>query len=164
MLRYIFIFLLLDIVNLYADIGIVREIYFTPSDDCRNLIIKNIDNAKESVDVAIYSITDNAIADAIKRAHDKKINVRIIVDRLQLKNKGSKVMELLDYGVPVLISRKYRIEHNKFTVVDDKIVIGGSYNYTTNARKYNSENCLLIEDNELKYKNRFIQLWNFYSN
>ena len=36
--------------------------------------------------------------------------------------------------------------HNKFCVIDNKILINGSYNRTYNAARINSENILIIKD------------------
>ncbi len=167
MIKYFVLFFILNIQFLYANsdniVGIVKEIYFTPSNDCEKLLINNINNAKDNINIIIYSITDKDIVKALKDAYDRKIEIKIIADRLQSRNKSSKVKELIDYGIPITISKRYRIEHNKFSIIDDKLVITGSYNYTTNAKKYNSENCLLIEDNNFKYKTRFIELWNYYT-
>ena len=158
-----FIILLFFTFNIYAaDIGKVINIYFTPSNDCENLVINQIKEAKDSIDIAIYSITSKEIVEAIKNAYDNNIKVQIIADKLQSKGKSSLVKEIIEYKIPLRINKKHRIEHNKFTIIDDKFVITGSYNYTNNAKKNNSENCLLIEDYLMNYKDRFNYLWGLY--
>ena len=69
--------------------------YFTPSLDCENNIIKLIDKAQNSVDIAVYAINNRDIVEALKRAQQRKINIRILTDRLQASNKYSLVPELL---------------------------------------------------------------------
>lgn len=51
--------------------------------------------------------------------------------------------------------------HNKFVVLDDKIVITGSFNWTYQAVKYNQENLLIVEDDNLvkEYNKNFEGLW-----
>lgn len=157
------IFIFLFLFTIFTDnIKAETEIYFTPSKDCENLIINNILNTKKELKIIIYSLTNQNIVDAIKKVFDKNIDVKIIADRLQSKNKSSLIQSLIDYGVPIRISKKVKIEHNKVSIIDKNQVITGSYNYTNNATYNNSENCLLITDNQNKYYNRFNKLWGYY--
>jgi phosphatidylserine/phosphatidylglycerophosphate/cardiolipin synthase-like enzyme len=126
------------------------------------LIIREIDKALNTIDLAIYSITNERIANKIKEIYDGSIKIRIIGDRLQSKVRNSKFQELVSYGIEAKLNQKHKIEHNKFIVIDDNKVITGSYNYTESATRSNSENCLLIIDETKKYKERFNWLWEFY--
>ena len=64
--------------------------------------------------------------------------------------------------IPVLMNKKHKIEHNKFAVFDDVHIVSGSYNWTTNASKNNSENCLFFNQPNKEYSHRFEYLWNLY--
>lgn len=59
------------------------EVGFTPSKECEDVIVYNIEHAKKSVDAAIYSINNKRIVKALKRAHLRGIKLRILTDRLQ---------------------------------------------------------------------------------
>ena len=138
------------------------EVHFTPSLDCENAIIKRINNAK-TIDIAVYSITNPNITDAIISAHNRGASVRIITDKGQAKVKGAKAEELKSVGIPVLTNKKHKIEHNKFAVFDDVGVVSGSYNWTTNASMYNSENCIFFDQLGRRYSERFEYLWQLYN-
>ena len=138
------------------------RIYFTPGPDCENNIIAEINKAKK-MDIAVYSITNQKIVDAILAAKDRGAKIRIITDRLMAKNKSSLVEELSDAGIPVLTNVKHKIEHNKFAVFGGRVVVTGSYNWTNNATKSNSENCLFFEQPNKEYSERFEYLWDLYS-
>ena len=138
------------------------EIAFTPSDECENRIVNLINNSEQSIDVAVYSINNTDIVEALKSAHDRKINLRILTDKLQAAGKHSKVMELYKYGVNIRVHSKNKIEHNKFAIFDGNVVSTGSYNWTNAASDKNSENCLFLikePDNINKYQKRFEELW-----
>ncbi len=138
------------------------EIAFTPSDECENKIVNLINNSKNSIDVAVYSINNTDIVEAIKLAHDRKIKLRILTDKLQATGKYSKVMELYKYGVNIRVHSKNKIEHNKFAIFDSNVVSTGSFNWTNAASDKNSENCLFLikePDNIKAYKDRFEELW-----
>jgi len=138
------------------------EIAFTPSDECENKIVNLINNSENSIDVAVYSINNTDIVEAIKLAHDRKINLRILTDKLQAAGKHSKVIELYKYGVNIRVHSKNKIEHNKFAIFDSNVVSTGSFNWTNAASDKNSENCLFLikePDNIKAYKERFEELW-----
>jgi len=129
--------------------------------DCENNIIKHMNQAK-SVDIVVYSISNPAIVDSILAAHKRGAKVRVITDRTQAKGKGSLVGKIRDAGIPVVTNIKHKIEHNKFAVFDGKHVVSGSYNWTTNASKYNSENCTFFDQPDKEYSERFKYLWDLY--
>ena len=138
------------------------RIYFTPGPDCENNIIKHMDQA-HYVDIAVYSITNRAIVNSILAAHKRGAKIRVITDRSQAKIKGSLVDEIRDAGIPVVTNVKHKIEHNKFAVFDGRHIVSGSYNWTTNASKYNSENCLFFDQPNKEYSHRFEYLWDMYN-
>lgn len=52
--------------------------------------------------------------------------------------------------------------HNKYCIIDEKILITGSYNWTIKATTLNRENILIIEDEATAkaYKDNFDLMWN----
>lgn len=138
------------------------RIYFTPGPDCENNIIKLMDQA-HNVDIAVYSITNPAIVDSILAAHKRGAKIRVITDRTQAKGKSSLVEKIRDAGIPVVTNVKHKIEHNKFAVFDGRHIVSGSYNWTTNASQFNSENCLFFDQPKKEYSERFKYLWKLYN-
>ena len=129
---------------------------------CEKSIVSLINDAQDTISVAVYSINNNQIVKALKKAHDRGVKIKILTDRLQASGKSSKVRELYDYGINIRVHSKNKIEHNKFAVFDGKTATTGSYNWTNPASVKNSENCLFLTDNKdiiEKYNNRFKYLW-----
>ncbi len=139
------------------------KVFFTPGLECENNIIAKINKANK-IDIAVYSITNLYITNAIIAAHKRGADIRVITDRTQSKGKKSLVGTIKKAGIPVLTNKKHKIEHNKFAVFDDVDVVSGSYNWTTNASMYNSENCIFFIQPGKVYSNRFEQLWHMYNN
>lgn len=137
------------------------EIFFTPGVACENNIIERINKSKK-IDIAVYSITNQDITNAIIAAHKRGADIRVITDRTQAKGKKSLIGTIKRARIPVLTNKKHKIEHNKFAVFDDIHIVSGSYNWTENASKYNSENCIFFNQPNKEYSNRFEQLWNIY--
>lgn len=138
------------------------KVFFTPGTDCEKNIIANINKAQK-MDIAVYSITHPDITQALINAHNRGAKIRIVTDRMMAKNKGSLVERLRASGIPVLTNKKHKIEHNKFAVFDNVYIVSGSYNWTTNASKYNSENCVFFDQPDKEFSSRFEYLWNLYT-
>lgn len=132
------------------------EVYFTPSNDCQEQIIKLIDKAQNNINIAIYSFTDNKIYNTLVK---KKNIVKIIADNKQSKGKSSKI-DLLSFNNVKVCKRLSGVMHNKYMIIDDKYVITGSYNWSDGARKSNNENCIVINDIDVikKYQKNFNEL------
>lgn len=138
------------------------KVFFTPSTDCEKNIVKAINNANK-MDIAVYSITNPVITNSLIAAHNRGATIRIVTDRSQAKGKGSVVSKIKAAGIPVLTNHKHKIEHNKFAVFDGEHVVTGSYNWTTNASKFNSENCVFFDQQNKEFTHRFEYLWDLYS-
>ncbi len=137
------------------------RVYFTPGPDCEDNIIAEI-NSADKIDMAVYSVTNKKIADALISAHMRGAKIRVITDRLQSRNKYSQISNIINTGIETRINRQHKIEHNKFAIFDNKTVVTGSYNWTRNATNYNSENCIFTNHKIKKYTHRFEYLWAMY--
>lgn len=137
------------------------EVYFSPSKDCENKIINLINGSQESIEIAIYSFTNQGIADALMKANSRKIKIKVITDKLQASQKGSQIQTLIDHGIEVKINNKVKLEHDKFAIYDGETISTGSYNWTKAASDSNAENCLFEEDQKLakKYSDHFKEMW-----
>lgn len=134
---------------------------FCPSVECENSLIRLIDGAETEVLVMIYSFTLGGIKDALIRAKERGVKVRIIMDKQQAGNQYAVDEELEAQKIELLRDTNSRLMHNKVAIIDKKIVVTGSFNWSTNARDYNDENIIIIHDEIIAtaYKNRFEKLW-----
>ncbi len=140
--------------------------YFSPSLDCENQIIRLLNNSVDSVDIAVYTLTNRPIMRAIEKAHNRGVRVRVITDKKQADHYSSVATRLYQKDVPIKINTEFEIEHNKFAIFDGQTLITGSFNWTYSASNKNSENCLVITDEpELisQYEKRFNTLWKTYN-
>jgi len=140
-----------------TDAGESVKVYFTPSGSPTAAIIGTLDNARESVRVQAYSFTSGPIAAALKRAHDRGVAVRVILDKSQKSERYSSATFLTRAGIPVWIDGKHAIAHNKVMIVDSSIVITGSFNFTRGAEERNAENLLIISDGRIA--NQYLANW-----
>ena len=74
---------------------------------------------------------------------------------------GSEHEKLIAHGVDVKLDSNPDLMHHKVMVIDGRIVVTGSYNWTWSAEKNNDENILVVEDPEAAaiYEREFQRLW-----
>ncbi|HNV01083.1 MAG TPA: phospholipase D family protein [archaeon] len=150
--------------NISGDKTIVAntiEPYFCPEDECSKKVIEKINSANKSIYVAIYSFAMEDIADALIIAHNRGVEVKVIFDYSQSKMDYSVDEKLSDAGIEIKRSDGSGLMHNKFCIVDEGVVIGGSFNYSVNADENNDENLLIIFSEEIaaKFLNEFNEIW-----
>ena len=121
------------------------EVAFSPHGEATELVIKCIDSARTSIRVSSYSFTSKPIADALVRAHERGIDVKVLMDKSQKRHDTASYLS--EMGVPLRIDARHAIYHNKFLVIDDRHVETGSFNYTRAAQRSNAENVLLVWNN-----------------
>lgn len=137
------------------------EVCFSPrlpgGCDPRATIVRNIAAARKSILLQAYELTARPIVRALIQAHRRGVDVRAIVDRKQYEDRhyrydARRVRELRSAGIPVLINTTRGLMHDKVMIIDDRIVLTGSYNYTYRAENENDENLLIIHNRELAAK------------
>lgn len=137
------------------------QVCFTPNQACQKLIVQQINDAKESILIQAYSFTDKDIIEALIKAKHRGIQVSVLLDYSNLKAKYSGLNEILTHQITVRIDKLPGIAHNKIIIIDNHILIGGSYNFSKGAYKRNAENVMIIHDKPLasEYINNWQKRW-----
>jgi phosphatidylserine/phosphatidylglycerophosphate/cardiolipin synthase-like enzyme len=122
------------------------QVYFSPRGGATGAVVNALDHATNSVLVQAYSFTSAPIAKALVDAHRRGVKVRVILDDSQRTEKYSEADFLRNNGIATLIDARHGIAHNKVMIIDDYLVITGSFNFTKAAEEHNAENLLVIND------------------
>lgn len=125
------------------------QVRFSPKGGCTEAIVEALQGARKTVRVQAYSFTSDPIAKALSKAHDRGVDVRLILDRSQETARSSEAVPLALAGVPVWIDADHGIAHNKVMVIDGETVVTGSFNFTQGGELRNAENLLIIRDASL---------------
>ncbi len=135
--------------------------YFSPGDDCENAIVSVLRNASNSVKICVFTISENVISEEIIAAHKRGVSVKIITDNDKLNDLGSDIRWLANQNISVRIDNSSSHMHHKFCVVDKKVLLTGSYNWTKSAADRNQENLLVTEDVKMvsAYLSEYEKLW-----
>ena len=139
----------------------MAEAYFSPGDHCVERLSNFVRGARRKLDVCVFTITDDRIANALIEANRRGIDLRVISDNDKAWDRGSDIDRLRDAGVNLRVDHTDHHMHHKFAIADDSFLVTGSYNWTRSASKYNEENFVVVEDQRLvtEFQAEFDRLW-----
>ena len=145
---------------------VICECYFFPNPANEQRVVNMFRTCKKTLDVAIFTFTRDSIAQAILEAYQRGVKVRCIGDDGNSKVKGSDVRLLASVGIPCKTDNNLRFHmHNKMAILDNSVVITGSFNWTSQAVNKNQDNILFIEDKNIanQYTDYYNQIWNSFN-
>ena len=123
----------------------ILAIYFTPPAGGAGGLIKHIDASKKTIKVMAYGFTAMSLSDSLIKAHRRGVKVQLLQDEKSAGNNSDAVNQLIAAGIEVRSDGKHAIQHNKVMILDDDIVITGSYNFTKSAEVRNAENIIILK-------------------
>ncbi|WP_440030210.1 phospholipase D family protein [Chromobacterium amazonense] len=142
----------------FASSATFTQCFVPDGASCEALLIQAIDRTEKELLVQAYSFTSAPIAQAVARAHQRGVDVRVILDKSQRSEKYSSATYLKNAGVPVFIDYRPAIAHNKVMIFDQKAVFNGSFNFSKSAQQRNAENGVIIA-NDPQYVGGFVDNW-----
>jgi phosphatidylserine/phosphatidylglycerophosphate/cardiolipin synthase-like enzyme len=112
--------------------------------EIRDILVDRLSNAKYDVYIAVAWITDKVFEDIILKLLEKGVVVDIIIVNDDINRNGNVNWgALIKNGANIF----YDSHHHKFCVIDRKVVITGSFNWTYAAsNRINRENIIIIEN------------------
>lgn len=139
----------------------LAEAYFSPGDEPYLAITRYLDRAQTTVDICVFTITDDRLAEAVLHAHKRGVALRIITDNSKAEDLGSDVERFERAMIPLRVDRSPFHMHHKFAIIDRKTLLNGSYNWTRGAANDNEENLVAIDDPRLvaPFLKTFDRLW-----
>ena len=134
--------------------GITINNYFAPEDKVMAKVIAVVKKAKYSIDFLTFSFTDVDLGYVMSElAANNDVIVRGVFESRQ---------DMGDSVCPYMMERNKNIDgngeiilrldgnpaimHEKVIIIDNEIVIFGSFNFSANATKNNDENLLIVHD------------------
>jgi mitochondrial cardiolipin hydrolase len=134
---------------------------FSPGTSCLDTINRRLDQAGQTADLCVFTITDDRITRAILTAHQRGIAFRIVTDDDKALDLGSDIERLREAGLAVRTDRTPAHMHHKFAIFDRKWLLNGSYNWTRGAAADNLENIVVSTEKALidAFQSEFEALW-----
>lgn len=142
------------------------EVIFSPGDHCWQKIAGLLRSSRHSVDICVFTITDDRITSGILDAHQRRVAIRVITDNDKAFDRGSDIDRLAEAGVDVCVDRAPHHMHHKFAIFDRTRLLTGSYNWTRSAATSNEENFIITDDAKLRtsFQSEFDRLWQQFFN
>lgn len=132
----------------------MTKAYFS---EIEKIILANLQKATGEIKVAVAWITNRRLFDVLiaQRNAGKSVEIIIADDRMNFSNPNINFQHFIDLGGIVRVSRYPQLMHHKFCVLDNRLLITGSYNWTRNAELNNLENIIVCT--ELLLVKQFMQ-------
>ena len=166
------VFVLTALLASEARAQMVVQACFSPQGKCSTYILREIEQAKKELLVAVYAFTNDDLAAALVQAKRRGVAVQVVIDReYDSANERSKGKFLEGQKIAVRrlsgiktnsLEKDAGLMHQKFAVIDRRLMFTGSYNWTRAADNLNDENLLMFRDAGAlaeEYRKAFFGLW-----
>ncbi|MCS6802343.1 MAG: phospholipase D-like domain-containing protein [Chloroflexota bacterium] len=129
--------------------GSAIETLFAPQDKVAERVVARVREARTRIVFLAFQFTSDSIGDAMIARARNGVKVAGVVERTGSETQFAEFRKLQAAGIEVYQDGNPYIMHHKVIVIDDRIVMLGSYNFSENADRNNDENLLIIEDRGL---------------
>jgi phosphatidylserine/phosphatidylglycerophosphate/cardiolipin synthase-like enzyme len=130
--------------------GVPLEVYFSPDDHVAQRIVELLRAAQQSIYFMAYSFTANDFGEILRQKARDGLIVSGVMEGSQVKsNQGTEFTPLTAAGLPVYLDGNVGQMHHKVFIIDEKIVITGSYNFSASAERINDENVVIFFDPQI---------------
>jgi len=141
---------------------------FSPNAGIEQALIRAVDASKATIEIAMFSFFSQPIAEALLRAKDRGVKVRIVMDKSQTGT--SKLDDWFAWhGLDLRVIRgpdltrdpRYQKMHNKFAIFDGLMLESGSFNYSSRAETLSFENANFFDDADeiARFASAFLQMF-----
>ncbi|XP_009955302.1 PREDICTED: mitochondrial cardiolipin hydrolase, partial [Leptosomus discolor] len=117
------------------------------------------------LEICLFAFSCPQLGHAVQLLHRRGVRVRIITDAQYMGLRGSQIGLLRHTGIQVRHDQENGYMHHKFAIVDRRMLITGSLNWTADAIQKNRENVLVMEDAEYvkPFLDEFERIWEEYN-
>ena len=136
------------------------SVYFSPDDSVGENLVSIIEAAEKSIHFLAFSFTADELADALISRSYAGVAVSGVMDAEQIQsNIGGDYSRFVEAGLDVFPDANSGKMHHKVIIIDQEIVITGSYNFSRSAEIRNDENVLVIYSSEIA--GRYLEEFNW---
>ncbi|HZZ82150.1 MAG TPA: phospholipase D family protein, partial [Gemmataceae bacterium] len=111
---------------------------------CQEAIVAELKKARHEILVQAYSFTADPLTFALVEAKKNGVIVEIVLDKSNEVDRYSDLHFFIENQMDVKIDHNHAIAHNKIIIIDKKVLITGSYNFTNQAENENAENLMIV--------------------
>jgi phosphatidylserine/phosphatidylglycerophosphate/cardiolipin synthase-like enzyme len=120
--------------------------YFSPRGGSTTAILDQIGSAQQTVEVQSHALTSPVIADALVAARRRGVRVTVVLDAAHTSEHREQARYLVGQRIPVLLDAKHGQADNRVILIDNRILITGSFDFSDTAEDGNASNILILRD------------------
>ena len=135
----------------------VTGVHFAPTENLERIDTELLSQARRSIDLAAYVLTDRPVIDALIAARQRGVIVRVLLDPQQ-RHDHSRLSALAD---TIRVKRPGPIMHLKSYVIDDVELRTGSANFTASGLKKQDNDLVISRDIAAvgRFNGNFLRAW-----
>nr|XP_046267155.1 mitochondrial cardiolipin hydrolase isoform X1 [Scatophagus argus] len=124
-------------------------------------LLRHILSASSSLDLCVFAFSNMHLSRAVLALHSRGVTIRVLSDKDYATIPGTQIGVLRKAGISVRCDVCSVYMHHKFAVVDGRLLITGSLNWTLTAVQSNLENILITDEPDLvrPFMKEFHRLW-----
>ncbi len=122
------------------------EIYFASEDDVIGALLRTVNSAQDSIRFMSFAFTQDSLGTAVLLRAYSGVEVQGVFETVGSETRFSEMPRLYCSGLDVRQDGNPYILHHKVFIIDDEIVVTGSFNFSDNALASNDENLVIIYD------------------
>ncbi len=141
--------------------GTAIQVLFSPEDNAISQIVPYIQKAKSSIRFMAFVFTHDDLGGAMIERKKAGVDVQGVFEATGSDTEYSEMIPLYCAKAPVRKDGNPAFLHHKVIIVDERIVITGSLNFTENADESNNENVIIIDNAEIAalYLRDYQRIW-----
>ncbi|HZD39226.1 MAG TPA: phospholipase D-like domain-containing protein, partial [Terriglobales bacterium] len=141
--------------------GTPIQVYFSPEDDPMDHMIPVVSSAKSTIRFMAFSFTDFPLAKAMIDRASAGVDVAGVFEKVGSETEASELRTFLCAKVPARQDGNPKFLHDKIIIVDNRYIISGSFNFSSNATESNDENVVIIDNPDIAnlYTQEFERVW-----
>jgi len=144
----------------------INQVIFFPDKDPKQQhsieqFLSFLQGASKTMDICVFTITDDRISSIIEQAHKKGVKVRVITDNDTSAQLGSDIDKFKSCGIPVKMDISPFHMHHKYAILDGVLLLNGSFNWTRSASEHNCENVMVTNNKDFvrQFQTQFDAMW-----
>ena len=136
-------------------------VLFAPEDDAIEELLPLIKQARKSIHFLTFAFTHDEIGEELVRQSRRGVEVMGVFEARNASDEHSEIHRLYCNGVSVREDGNSANMHHKVFIIDDKIVVTGSYNFSNNSENTNDENLVFVNNSDIAahYEEEFDKVW-----
>ncbi len=122
--------------------------YFTGKDDLQAVLLAHLAQARSTIHVAVAWFTDVPLFNLLMERQRGGVRVELIITKHDFNDQCTNDHEAIaeNGGLFLELGSEDQMMHHKFCIIDRKVLLQGSFNWTKRANQSNNETLTLIEE------------------